>query len=113
LSKENPLKMSEFLKNNYFLNEKSPKKAFISHRQLNKKKINSFAKKIFYSKISKKGIFLQNSVRVKNNSIHLTNINFTENKNFLNEKSPSYILIPEKDVFLKDKCPSFARILEK
>jgi hypothetical protein len=28
-------------------------------------------------------------------------------KCFFNEKSPSYILIPEKDVFLKGKFPSF------
>jgi hypothetical protein len=33
---------------------------------------------------------------------------FLKNKYFFNEKSPSYILIPEKDVFLKGKCPSFA-----
>jgi hypothetical protein len=33
---------------------------------------------------------------------------FLLNKYFFNEKSPSYILIPEKDVFLKGKCPSFA-----
>jgi hypothetical protein len=39
--------------------------ANIFHSQLNKKKINSFGKKIFYSKISKEGIILQNSVKLK------------------------------------------------
>jgi hypothetical protein len=96
--------MSEFLKNRYFLNEKSPKKnlpksvklknsttdlaifrflikspkkEFISHSQLNnKKKINSFGKKIFYSKISKEGIILENSVKLKTNLTHLAKINF-------------------------------------
>jgi hypothetical protein len=33
---------------------------------------------------------------------------FLKNKYFFNEKSPSYNLIPEKDDFLKVKCPSFA-----
>jgi hypothetical protein len=33
---------------------------------------------------------------------------FLRNKYFFNEKSPSFILIPEKDDFLKEKCPSFA-----
>jgi hypothetical protein len=35
------------------------------------------------------------------------------NKYFFNEKSPSNILIPEKDDFLKGQCPSFDRIFEK
>jgi hypothetical protein len=38
---------------------------------------------------------------------------FLKNKYFFNEKSPSYILIPEKDASLKGRCPSFARIFEK
>jgi hypothetical protein len=56
---------------------------------------------------------------------------FLKNKYFFNEKSPSYILIPENGDFLKGKCPIvlpeflknknlvkgkspiFARILEK
>jgi hypothetical protein len=38
---------------------------------------------------------------------------FLKNKYIFNEISPSYILIPEKDVFLKGKCPSFALIFEK
>jgi hypothetical protein len=55
---------------------------------------------------------------------------FLNNQYFFNEKSPSYILIPEKDVlikknvlvlpeflknknFVKGKSPSLARILEK
>jgi hypothetical protein len=55
---------------------------------------------------------------------------FLKNKYFFNGKSPSFILIPEKDVFSKEnvlvlseffknynffkgKSPSFARILEK
>jgi hypothetical protein len=36
-----------------------------------------------------------------------------KNKYFFNERSPSYILIPENDDFLKGKSPSFARIFEK
>jgi hypothetical protein len=51
--------------------------AFISHSQLNKKKTNSFGKKIFDSKISKEGIILQNSVKLKNNSTPLAKTNFT------------------------------------
>jgi hypothetical protein len=31
-----------------------------------------------------------------------------KNKYLFNEKSPSYVLIPEKDDFLEGKCPSFA-----
>jgi hypothetical protein len=38
---------------------------------------------------------------------------FLKNKYFFIEKSPNYILFPEKDDVLKGKCPSFARILEK
>jgi hypothetical protein len=38
---------------------------------------------------------------------------FLKNKYFFNEKSPSYILISEKDEFVKGKSPCFARILEK
>jgi hypothetical protein len=38
---------------------------------------------------------------------------FLKNKYCFNEKSPSFILIPEKDIFFKEKCPSFARIFEK
>jgi hypothetical protein len=38
---------------------------------------------------------------------------FLMNKYLLNEISPSYILIPENDDFLKGKCPSFAWIFEK
>jgi hypothetical protein len=33
---------------------------------------------------------------------------FLKNKYFFNEKSPSYILIPENGDFLKEKCLSFA-----
>jgi hypothetical protein len=33
---------------------------------------------------------------------------FLKNKYFFNGKSPRYNLIPEKDDFLKGKCPSFA-----
>jgi hypothetical protein len=33
---------------------------------------------------------------------------FLKNKYFFNEKSPSFNLIPEKDVFSIGKCPSFA-----
>jgi hypothetical protein len=32
-----------------------------------------------------------------------------KNKYFFNEKSSSYVLIPEKDVFLKEKCPEFLK----
>jgi hypothetical protein len=33
---------------------------------------------------------------------------FLKNKYFFDEKSPSFILIPENDDFLEGKCPSFA-----
>jgi hypothetical protein len=33
---------------------------------------------------------------------------FLKNKNFINGKSPNYVLIPENDDFLKGKFPSFA-----
>jgi hypothetical protein len=38
---------------------------------------------------------------------------FLKNKYFLMKKTPSYLLIPEKQNFSKEKCPSFARTLEK
>jgi hypothetical protein len=66
LLKENPLKISEFLKNKYFEKE-------------NPLKMSEFLK----------------------------------NKCFFNEISPSYLLIPEHDDFLKGKCPSFVWIFEK
>jgi hypothetical protein len=37
---------------------------------------------------------------------------FLKNNYFFNEKSPSYILVPEKDAILKGKCPSFAEFLK-
>jgi hypothetical protein len=43
---------------------------------------------------------------LKENPLKMTE--FLKNKYFFNEKSPSYYLIPEKDDFLKGKCPSFA-----
>jgi hypothetical protein len=61
--------------------------AYISHSRLNKKKINSFGKKIFYSKTSKEGIILQNSVKLKNNTTHLAKINFTVKLHFVKGKS--------------------------
>jgi hypothetical protein len=38
---------------------------------------------------------------------------FLKNKYFVKEISPSYILNPENDDFLKGKSPNFARILVK
>jgi hypothetical protein len=47
--------------------------------------------------------FLKNKCFVKRKSPE-----FLKNRYFFNEKSPSYNLIPEKNDFLKEKCPSFA-----
>jgi hypothetical protein len=38
---------------------------------------------------------------------------FLKNKYFLMKKTPSYLLIPEKEKLFKEKCPSFALIFEK
>jgi hypothetical protein len=67
--------------------------AYILHsRQLNKKKkINSFGKKKIYSKISKEGIILQNTVKLKNNSTHLAKTNFTVKLHFVKGKSPKNV----------------------
>jgi hypothetical protein len=94
LLKENPLKMSELLKNKYFLNEKSakelpkslknsttdlakfrfliksPKKAFIFH----KKKLIYLAKTNFTVKSSKKVSF---SIKLRISQSQLTEISFS------------------------------------
>jgi hypothetical protein len=64
--------------------EKSPKKAFIFHSKWD---FISFGNKIFYSKISKEGIILQNSVKLKTNSTHLAKTNFTVKLHFVKGKS--------------------------
>jgi hypothetical protein len=55
--------------------------------------------------------FILLSTLLKENRLKMSE--FLKNKYFFNGKSPSCILIPENDDFLKEKCPSFARILEK
>jgi hypothetical protein len=46
------------------------------------------------------------SALLKENSLEMSK--FLKNKYFFNGKSPSYNLIPEKDDFLREKCPNFA-----
>jgi hypothetical protein len=48
---------------------------------------------------------------LKENPIKMSG--FLKHKYFFNKNSPSYNLIPEKDDFLRGKCPSFAWIFEK
>jgi hypothetical protein len=50
-----------------------------------------------------------NSTMLKDNPLKMSE--FLRKKCFLNEKSPYYNLIPEKDDFLKGKCASFSRML--
>jgi hypothetical protein len=50
--------------------------------------------------------FSEISTLFKENPLKISE--FLKNKYFFNEKSPIYILILEKDVFFKEKCPSFA-----
>jgi hypothetical protein len=47
-----------------------------------------------------------NCILLKENILKMSE--FLKNNYLFNEKSPSYLLIPEKDDFLKGKCPSFA-----
>jgi hypothetical protein len=47
---------------------------------------------------------------LKENPLKMSEI--LKNKYFFNEKSPDCILIPEKYVFLKEKCPSLPEFLE-
>jgi hypothetical protein len=54
---------------------------------------------------------LKISTLLKENPLKMSE--FLKNKFFFNELYPSHILFPENDGFLKGKCPSFARILEK
>jgi hypothetical protein len=61
--------------------------------------------------------FLKNKYFVKGK--FSKNVGIPESKYFFNEKSPSYILVPESGEFLKNKIfingksPSFVQILEK
>jgi hypothetical protein len=70
--------MSEFLRFGKisFLNKIS-KDGIHSLQSGKQKKATHLAKKKIYSKISKEGIILQNSVKLKNISTHLAKTNFT------------------------------------
>jgi hypothetical protein len=119
--------MSELLKNKYFFNEKSPRYILIPEKDdflkgkcpkcLNFWKIRTLSKenplKNFWgiSALLKENFlvlpeFLKNKYFVKGKSLKnvwtfpLKMSEFLKNRYFFNEKSPSYILFPEKDDFL-------------
>jgi hypothetical protein len=104
--------MSEFLKNNYFFNEKSPSYILIPEKDdflkgkfcLNFWKIRTLLKENLLVLPE----FLKKSTLLKENPLKMSKI--LKNRYFFNEKSSSYILIPEKDDFLKGGCSSFAWI---
>jgi hypothetical protein len=85
--KENPLKMSKFLRNKYFFNEKSPKKAIISQKQYN---INDLEKIRFLIKSPKKA-FTSHSHVNKKKSTHLAKIYFTVKLHFVKGKFPQNV----------------------